>query len=364
MADHSPRSNDPPPLSPGALGTDGLPEEAAPSDGDSWFFCEYCHRCFPDDASRQVGLSGSEVSCIHCAFNSDLTVSATMSSSELADEVEALEAMEDVAGAVIGGLRGYLGRCLPHHAFERCPWGGAEACYLCKAHSAGVTLGDTGTVDRWITSLMVGARPPSLKAGDLARWNQLPPEERSTLGGRVLSELDEAHGAGVFRLREGDAGEPSFVHRASGVELLLIPGAGRTQRPFLLARRLLSRAEASGLGLSPTAAADDATPLTGFDLHALPGLFKGRCFRLPTADELVLASEGVSRDQGILALVEVRRDEIAAAGGGSPPARGRSSVLQRFAITPLDQLDAIGRRPPVHVPAHVGLRLAVTLFAG
>ncbi|PRP90765.1 hypothetical protein ENSA5_61990 [Enhygromyxa salina] len=103
-----------------------LPEFDADG-GGGLFMCESCVRYFEDDPMLQVGHSGSAVTCLHCFFNGyleDLYV----------DFRDFIDAMTDMAGQPIGGVAGYVERCLALHDSEACPWQEmAGGCHLCDA---------------------------------------------------------------------------------------------------------------------------------------------------------------------------------------------------------------------------------------
>lgn len=341
------------------LGTDGAPwdednprYQAAIEDGTAWA-CEFCHRIYPDDARLKVPASGSEETCIHCFFNG---LHAGCPDFDAEDAASAFRKVIDANRDRIGGVLGYLERCLSGHVAAPCPW--ARSCYLCDAKGKQLDPKTSNAVEAWLRTLGLLPRP-KMNPKQFRKWDKLDATSKLSLLAEFATHLTSYYShyptKPVFAAETRPSDIPILVHRASGVSFVVIPDSRPNAGAFLIAVAPLTRREAATLGLSDTTAAgEDERFFTGFDLHAFSSFWVQTPFRTPTAAEHAAATHyDPALVRTIRELSGLRDGEIETI---DPGGHTYTSPLER-----LEARDSIGRLIPVRVPTDVGMRLAIDI---
>jgi len=286
------------------IGTDGTTEQIEGEEGLEQ--CEFCGRYYPAIPTLWAGLSGSNVACLHCCFNDayedirEMMDRIKAGSSRLADpdlheglaeNLLFLEELSDQSGRRIGGIRGYVQRCLADHKPESCSW--RPNCFLCDCLAAGGDPADPAAIERWLSLLSLQPPPKPIDIRVLKSWLEFDAKEQAVFVAQLAEELDRQwrHHDIRFVAEQEPGGLPCIRTLPYEIDFVIVPAAGRRRKPFLLARTPLTRTQGARLGLleAPEEANGDL-PMTAFDLQVLPKIFSAGPLRLPTASEWAFAS--------------------------------------------------------------------------
>jgi hypothetical protein len=354
------------------------------SDGyaaDGLLACEFCERMYASDPSLWVSRSGSMVSCLHCAMH-DTLVAAPF---DAAAVLEA-ERMRDEADRLVGGLRGYLRRCLRDHRTASC-WIGPR-CLLCAASAAGASPSARATLDPWLLRLgyttaparrgaravadfndrpeASAARTPSKR--ELAAWSTLDRPAQIALVTAAIAALHERTGQRdrPFFVLDDEGPTPGVLFAPAAIALRVVPANRAGLAPFLLSRTLVTVEQAARLGIfdGPVPEQERSSALAGPRIDLLPRAWRGG-LRLPTEAEWAAAARLAQTSaldlddlgRGLDELIGVERAHIETVRLGP-----RAKLLRSdYPISTLGERDAIGREAPIRTPSSVGLRVAVSL---